>query len=61
MSYSDKNPAWDRMHKQRNDQRIQDEARIANAIQQQEPGVSRDEALRRAAKILDQQGVNNGP
>lgn len=51
MSYSDKNPAWDRMLKGQADARIQDEILIAQAIQQAEPAVTRSEALKRAAVI----------
>lgn len=53
MSYSNKNPAWHRLQQSRHDQRIQDEARIANQLQQQVPGLTRSEALRKAAEILN--------
>ena len=57
MSYSVKNPAWDRMHKTRHDGRIQEEARRANEIQAANPGMSRSAALRQATRELASQLV----
>jgi hypothetical protein len=54
MSYSDKNPAFDRMHKTAHDARIQWEAQRAAELIQQNPSMSRDEALKRAAAEYSQ-------
>ncbi len=45
------NFARNQMFQSRNDERIQDEARLANEIQAQHPDMSRTEALIWAAKI----------
>lgn len=50
MSYSDKNPAWDRMRKTSHDARIQREIERANELQREFPLMSRDAALKQAAK-----------
>ena len=49
MSYSDKNPAWHRMHRDRSWQELQAEVRRAREIQQQ-TGCRWSEALRIVAK-----------
>jgi hypothetical protein len=54
VSYSDKNPAWNRMHKTRHDARIQWEAQRASELQQ--TGMSRDAALRQAANEYEKLG-----
>ena len=49
MSYSDKNPRFDRMRKGLHDTRIQWEAARAREIQQNNSKISRDEALKQAS------------
>lgn len=53
MSYSDKNPAWDRMKKQQADARALAEAQVANELMAQDSSLSRDDALLQAVDILD--------
>lgn len=53
MSYSDKNPAWDRLQKQRADNRAHAEAMTANDLMRADPSLSRADALRQAVEILD--------
>lgn len=55
MSYSDKNPAFDRMHKTAHDARIQWEAERAAELQAQNPSMSRSDALKQAAKEFEAQ------
>lgn len=50
MSYSDKNPAFDRLHKGHHDARIQWEAERANELTRDNPQMSRSEALGQAAR-----------
>lgn len=49
--------AWSKMHHRMDkvamNRRVQDEAQLANQIMKQYPDVSRDEALRVAARIVD--------
>ncbi len=59
MSYSDQNPAWDRMKKGQHDARIQWEAQYANDLQANE-GIPRSDALKRAAALFDTLDASNG-
>lgn len=55
MSWSRRNPAWNNLRKGSHDRRIQDEASLANSIQESAPELSRSEALSEATRILDNQ------
>lgn len=59
MSYSDQNPAWDRMKKGQHDARIQWEAQYANDLQANQ-GMSRSDALKKAAELFDALDARNG-
>lgn len=50
MSYSNKNPAWHRMHQSQHDARIQWEAQRASELRQDNPSLTRSEALRQASR-----------
>ncbi len=60
MTYSNKNPAWGRLNASRHDDRIQEEARLAAQYMEQEPALSRSEALRLAARRLEAEARRAG-
>ena len=53
MSYSDKNPAWNNMHKSAHDAHIQWEAQRAAELTKADPTMTRDTALKQAAREFD--------
>ena len=52
MDYSTWNPAFARMHRGQAQHIAQEEIRFAQQIRAQDPSLSRDQALRKAAAIL---------
>lgn len=52
MSYADINANWERQQREAHNHLIQEEARIANSLQEQVPDMTRTEALKRAKEIM---------
>ena len=61
MSYSDQNPAWDRMKKGEHDARIEWDAAHAAELQSKNPGLSRADALKMAAADYAARQVEDAP